>query len=75
MPKVYAALRQKCEMNIPPVHLYVFKMQEFLQMLLSKEANYGKAIALDNLILYGGAGYFKVMAEAVQNGFGDKSLS
>lgn len=73
--KVYASLQLKCEMNIPPIHPYVFKREEFLQMLLSKEANYGKAIALDNLILYGGAEYFKIMDEAIQNGFNDKNLS
>lgn len=73
--KVYAALQLKCEMNIPPIHQYVFKREEFLQMLLNKEANYGKAIALDNLILYGGAEYFKIMDEAIQNGFNDKNLS
>ncbi len=73
--KVYASLRLKCEMNIPPIHLYIFKREEFLQMLLNKEANYGKAVALDNLILYGGAEYFKIMDEAIQNGFNDKNLS
>ncbi|MFH0977840.1 MAG: nucleotidyltransferase domain-containing protein [Candidatus Woesearchaeota archaeon] len=73
--KVYAALQLKCEMNIPPIHPYVFKREEFLQMLLNKEANYGKAIALDNLILYGGAEYLKMMDEAIQNGFNDKNLS
>lgn len=73
--KVYATLQFKCEMNIPPIHLYVFKREEFLQMLLNKEANYGKAIALDNLILYGGTEYFRIMDEAIQNGFNDKNLS
>ncbi len=73
--RVYAELSHDCEMNIPPVHLYVFKKEEFIQMLLNKEANYGKAIALDNLILYGGAEYFKIMDEAIQHGFNDKNLS
>ena len=73
--KVYAAMKFKCEMNIPPIHLYVFKKEEFLEMLLNKEANYGKAIAANNLILYGASEYFGIMSEAIKNGFNDKSIS
>lgn len=67
--KIYAELKQDCELNIPPIHLYVFKNSEFLKMLLNKEANYGKEIANKNLILFGGEGYYKIISEAVKNGF------
>lgn len=67
--KIYAELKQDSELNIPPIHLYVFKNSEFLEMLLNKEANYGKEIANKNLILFGGEGYYKIISEAVKNGF------
>jgi len=67
--KIYAELRYSCEINIPPIHLYVFKESEFIEMLLDKKANYGKEIAKNNLILYGSEVYFKIIAEAIKNGF------
>ena len=67
--KIYAELKQDCELNIPPIHLYVFKNSEFLEMLLNKEANYGKEIANKNLILFGAENYYKIVSEAIKNGF------
>ncbi|MDO8549452.1 MAG: hypothetical protein Q7S39_04765, partial [Ignavibacteria bacterium] len=67
--RIYAELKQDCELNIPPIHLYVFKNSEFLNMLLTKGANYGKEIANKNLILFGGEGYYNIISEAVKNGF------
>src|SRR3989344_6918806 len=65
--KIYAELKQDCELNIPQIHLYVFKKSEFLSMLLNKEANYGKEIANKNLILFGGEEYYKIISEAIKN--------
>ena len=73
--RVYAQLNMACELNIPQIHLYVFKKSEFLQMLLNSEANYGKEIVKNNLILYGGEIYYKILNEAMENGFNDKNLS
>ena len=70
--RVYAELSHACEMNIPPIHLYVFKNKEFLEMLLNKEANYGKEIVLNNLILCGGQVYIHLIAEAMNHGFTGK---
>jgi len=67
--KIYADLRYMCEMNIPRVHLYVFKKSEFKEMLLDKKANYGKETARNNLLLFGGGSYYKTIAEAIKNGF------
>lgn len=67
--KVYAELKHACEINIPKIHLYVFKKSEYLQMLLDTKANYGKEFANNNLVIYGGEIYFKIMAEAIKNGF------
>ncbi|MBW2968869.1 nucleotidyltransferase domain-containing protein [Candidatus Woesearchaeota archaeon] len=67
--KIYAELRQECELSIPEVHLYVFTEKEFYKMLTNKKPNYGKEIANNSLILSGGTSYYKIMAEAIANGF------
>ena len=67
--KIYAELKHYAETSIPPVHLYAFKRSEFLKMLLDKEANYGKEIAKNALILNGGTEYFRIISEAIKNGF------
>jgi len=67
--KIYAELKLECELSIPKIHLYVFKKSEFLEMLKNKEANYGKEIARNNLIYSGGEIYYRIINEAIQNGF------
>jgi len=67
--KIYSELRHDCEMNIPTIHLYAFKKSEFIGMLTSQEANYGKEIAKNNLILSGGKEYFRMIDEASKNEF------
>ncbi len=67
--RVYAELSHFCEMNIPQIHLYVFRNRDFLEMLLSNEANYGKEITRNNLVLCGGATYIKIVDEAMRHGF------
>ncbi len=67
--RIYAELKQDCELNIPSIHLYVFKKIEFLNMLINKEANYGKEIANKNLILFGSEVYYSIISEAIKNGF------
>ncbi len=73
--KIYAELSQYCELNIPQIHLYVFKHSEFKEMLCNREGNYGKEIAKNCLILTGGQVYIKLIGEAMENGFDDKYLS
>ena len=67
--KISSRLRHFCEMNIPPIHLYVFTDEEFRQMLLDKKHNYGKEAVKDNLIFYGAEAYYKILFEAMKNGF------
>lgn len=67
--KIYAELKNLCDSNIPPIHLYVFKESEFLQMLADKKSNYGKETVKNNLILYGAEAYQRIILEAVENGF------
>lgn len=67
--KVSSRLRHFCEMNIPPIHLYVFTDEEFKQMLMDKKYNYGKEAVKENLIFYGGEAYYKLLFDAMKNGF------
>ncbi|MDP2908141.1 MAG: nucleotidyltransferase domain-containing protein [Nanoarchaeota archaeon] len=67
--KLYAELSITCEMNIPSIHLYVFKNNEFMDMLLNKQANYGKEIVKNCLVLTGGQVYIKILGEAISHGF------
>lgn len=71
---IYAELRQSCELNIPPIHLFVFRKKEFIGMLTNKEANYGKEIAKNNLILSGGKEYYGILNEAMKNGYNGKDI-
>jgi len=73
--KVYAELRFKCETMIPKIHLYVFKNSEFTQMSLNEEANYGKEILKNNLVICQGQNYLNLIKEVIKNGFNDKNLS
>ena len=72
--RVYAELSHYCEMSIPKIHLYVFRKSEFLEMLLSKEANYGKEIVKNNILLFGAECYYKIIGEAVENGFNGRNI-
>lgn len=72
---ILAQIHYTCELSIPQVHPYVFKKSDFLEMLLNNEANYGKEISMNNLIVYGGEEYYNIMHEAIKNGFDDKKLS
>jgi len=67
--KIYAELSHECDMNIPPIHLYVFKKSEFLSMLVDSKANYGKETAKNNFVLAGGREYYSILGEAIRNGF------
>jgi hypothetical protein len=64
-----ARLKHFCEMCIPPIHLYVFTDNEFNQMLLDEKHNYGKETVKNNLIFYGAEAYYKLLFEAMKNGF------
>ena len=67
--KIYAELQLCCETSIPQIHLYVFKEKELYKMLTNKEANYGKEIVKNCLVLTGGESYYKILMNAVKNGF------
>jgi hypothetical protein len=66
---IYSELKLESETSMPKVHLFVFKEQEFLSMLLDKKDNYGKEICKNNLIFYGGASYYSILSDAIYHGF------
>ena len=58
----------------PPVHLYIFKKKDFLEMLLSKGENYGKEIFKNHIVLKNSRIYYEILKEAIEHGFSNKSL-
>ncbi len=67
--KILTILKNKGELMVPAAHPYVFTKTEFLQMLLSKEENYGKLIFKSKVILFGAENYYLIIREAIKNGF------
>ena len=54
---------------VPEVHPYIFTQEQFYQMLTTKEENYGKEMARNNLIITGGKIYYSILQEAIKHGF------
>lgn len=66
---IYKELKYESNMSIPKVHLYVFKKNEFLSMILDEKENYGKEIARNHLIFSGASVYYIILEEAIKHGF------
>jgi predicted nucleotidyltransferase len=54
---------------IPHLHPFVFRKSEFVNMLLNKEANYGKMLFKKHLIAFGAENYYVILREAIEHGF------
>ena len=54
---------------VPPIHLYVFKKKDFIEMLKSKEENYGKEIVKNRVILKNAQMFYELVKEAIENGY------
>jgi len=67
--KIYSELKYESETSMQKIHLYVFTKQDFLDMLNSKKENYGREIAMNKMIFFGGASYYSMLSEAIANGF------
>ncbi|MCX6814651.1 MAG: nucleotidyltransferase domain-containing protein [Candidatus Aenigmarchaeota archaeon] len=57
------------KLMIPRLHPFVFRKSEFLEMLLNKEANYGKLLFRKHLIAFGAENYYLIIKEAMDHGF------
>lgn len=62
-------LLNKGELMIPKLHPYIFTREEFLQMLVNSEQNYGKEIEKKHLIIYGAEDYYRILKKAIKNGY------
>ncbi|MEM4397078.1 MAG: hypothetical protein QW757_00470 [Candidatus Woesearchaeota archaeon] len=65
--KIYAELIYDCEISIPEIHLYIFRRDEFLSMLIDKKQNYGKEIVRNNIIWR--PALYRIISNVVKNGF------
>lgn len=67
--KILSQIKLESELMTPEVHPYIFTRSEFLQMLLSKEENYGKEVVKNNLVITGAKQFYDIIFEAVEDGF------
>ncbi len=54
---------------IPKAHPYVFTEEQFYEMLVNKEENYGKEIARNHMIVSGAQSFYRILFRAIKNGF------
>ena len=54
---------------VPPIHLYIFKKKDFIEMLKSKEENYGKEIVKSRVIFKNAQMFYELVKEAIENGY------
>jgi predicted nucleotidyltransferase len=57
------------ELTIPEVHGFIFTEDEFYQMLINKEFNYGKECVKNHILIEGIETYYKILLKGLQNGF------
>ena len=67
--KQYEIALREGEFMIPEVHGYVFTQDEFYQMLVNDEFNYGKELVKKHIIFCGAEQYYSIVFEAIKNGF------
>ena len=67
--KPYEIALKEGELTIPEVHGFVFTEDEFYEMLINKEFNYGKECAKNHIIIHGINAYYKILLRGLQNGF------
>jgi len=67
--KPYQIALKEGELIVPEIHGYVFTREEFHQMLVNDEFNYGKELARKHIIYYGAEQYYKILFGAIKNGF------
>ena len=67
--KPYQVALKEGELMLPEVHGYVFTREEFYRMLVNEEFNYGKELARKHILCYGAEQFYKILFEAMKNGF------
>lgn len=67
--KLHKLIENKSLVWHPPVHPYVLRQKDFIEMLLTEEKNYGKEIFKNHIILKNSQVYYEVIKEAIKHGF------
>lgn len=67
--KPYQIALKEGELMMPEVHGYIFTNDEFYQMLMNREFNYGKELAKKHILYYGAEQYYVILFKAMKNGF------
>ena len=57
----------KTMLFVPPIHLYIFRKKDFVEMLTDKKENYGKEIVKNKIILKNGQMFYELVKEAIDN--------
>ncbi len=75
-----AARKQKLLENmtmtfLPRIHAVTFSYKDFVDMLLSRDENFGKEVFRNHLIFRNTERYYLLLKEAIENGFRSKNLS
>ncbi len=65
----YQIALKEGELMIPEIHGYIFTREEFYQMLINNEFNYGKELARKHILYYGAEQYYQILFEAMKHGF------
>lgn len=69
LKKQYEIALNEGKLMIPEVHGFVFTQDEVHQMLTNTEFNYGKEFTKKHIITQGAEMYYKILFEAMRNGF------
>jgi|SRR3989338_7921303 len=64
-------VENKAMLFSPPIHLYVFRKKDFVEMLNDKKDNYGKEIVKNKIILKNAQRFYELVKEAIENGYKD----
>lgn len=62
-------IENKTMLLIPNIHLYVFRKKDVIEMLTTREENYGKEIVKKNIILKNAHIFYELVKDAVENGY------
>ncbi len=67
--KQFETALKEGELTIPEIHGFAFTEEEFYQMLINNEFNYGKECAKNHILIFGIESYYKILLRGIQNGF------
>jgi len=66
---IQRTIENKTMLFAPPIHLYVFRKKDFIEMIKDKNENYGKEIVKNKIILKNARIFYELLKEAIGNGY------